>query len=171
MNTIEKLRVDWKVNKNFISRLVLLVIRLEKVRIIGKLIIPIRVFFVNFMLNTEIPKSVSIGEGFRLPHPYGIIIHGDAIIGKFVTIYQGVTVGSNEFKLENENKSANLEDYTLVGANSVLIGSIKIGENSIIAACSLVSESVREGGYYREGKVKNNIIDLRNYHEKRINYK
>lgn len=165
---LEYLKYDWRVNRNFNSRLILLLIRLERVKILGWFILPFRILIVNFLFNTEIPKSVEIGKGLRLPHPYGIIIHGDAKIGDFVTIYQSVTVGSNEFDEIEGRKGADIGNYALLGANSVVIGAINIGDNSIVSACSLLSSSLDIDSYYRDGNTVKNKICLKSYHSKRL---
>lgn len=155
MSFVKIIKKDFKTNKNFISRLFLLIVRLERVKLISKLVLPFRLVIINFIFNSEIPKSVFLGSGVRVPHPYNIIIHGGANIGNNVTIYQGVTLGSNEF-LDN-NCAPKICDYVVIGANSVIIGPVTIGRNSIISACSLVSKDISENAFFKKNEYDNNF--------------
>ncbi|PKH05327.1 hypothetical protein [Moritella sp. Urea-trap-13] len=167
MSFLSNIKSDFQVNKNFISRLAILIIRTERLPYISWLITPFRVILLNLMMNCEIPKTVKIGRYFRLPHPFGIIIHSTAEIGNYVTIYQHVTIGSNEFiSLGCSRKASSIGDFTLIGANSCLIGKIDIGSNVIIAATELVSIDITSNSFYKNGIYKNNI-DLANYNYNR----
>ncbi|GLR76412.1 DapH/DapD/GlmU-related protein [Aliivibrio sifiae] len=164
MSFFKIIKKDFKTNKNFISRLFLLIVRLERVKVISKIIFPLRLVIINFIFNSEIPKSVVLGSGIRVPHPYNIIMHGNSNIGNNATIYQGVTLGSNEFL--GNNSAPKICDYVVVGANSVIIGPITIGRNSIISACSLVSKDINENTFFKKKEYDNNI-DVVKYLESR----
>jgi len=83
-----------------------------------------------------------IGVGVHFPHPNGIVIGSNTIIGDNCTIYHQVTFGG---KVIGDAKKGN---YPTVGNNVVifsgakLIGNIKIGNNVIIGANSVVNKDV-----------------------------
>jgi len=80
----------------------------------------------------------------QLPHPVGIVIGYKVRLGYDCTVYQNVTIGAKS----NED-AANLK-YPILGnnvtiyANSVIIGDLKIGDNAIIGAGTVVLDSFPE---------------------------
>jgi len=93
----------------------------------------------------EISLESTIGGGFRLPHPMGIIIGSGVTIGKFVTIGQHVTIGGNFTKINKQGlRYPHIGDYTWVSAGSVVVGPIQIGNAVVIGANSVVTKSVEE---------------------------
>lgn len=89
----------------------------------------------------DISFNAIIGENLFLPHPNGIIIGDSVEIHDNVVIYQNVTIGA-------KNRSDKIVDYPVIGnsvtifPNSVVIGKIKIGNNSVVGAGSIVIEDV-----------------------------
>jgi len=138
------LQYELKINSSLSGKVAILILRLEKVRFLKYLILPFRIMILNFWFNTEIPKSVTIKRGLRIPHPYGIIIHSSCSIGENCTIFQGVTLGLNEFK---SSKGPILEDNVYIGSKASLIGEILIGKNCLIAAHSLITKDMIENQF------------------------
>ena len=88
----------------------------------------------------QIPYTTKIGEGFYIGHAVGIIINPKAIIGKNVNIAQGVTIGQ-----ENRGKrkgTPTIGDKVWIGANAVIVGKIKIGNDVLIAPNSYINFDV-----------------------------
>jgi hypothetical protein len=52
--------------------------------------------FWSAVTGAEIPLGTRIGGGLMIPHPNGIVIHPDAVIGPNCLIFQQVTLGSGE---------------------------------------------------------------------------
>ncbi len=88
----------------------------------------------------EIHPAAQIGSGFFIDHGHGVVIGETTIIGDNVTLYQGVTLGGTG--KEQGKRHPTLEDNVLVGAGAKVLGSFTIGENSKIAAGSVVLEEV-----------------------------
>lgn len=109
---------------------------------------PFSLFFslINRILfGIEVTPRCRIGPGLLLPHTSGIVI-GAIEIGRHVTIFQGVTLGAKYFDIDFTPASRPvLEDGVVVGAGAKVLGGIRIGRNAVIAANSLVTESVPEG--------------------------
>ena len=88
---------------------------------------------------SEIAPGAEIGGGFRLPHPYGIVI-GEAKIGKMVTIGQNVTLGANfDEKDDTGEIYPTLGNWTLVTKGAAIVGPVRIGEDVIIAPNAVVT--------------------------------
>jgi len=89
--------------------------------------------------GTEIMLGATIGEGLIICHYMGIVITGNAIIGKNLTIRQNTTIGT-DFK---SKEPIIIGDNVDIGANSCIIGSnITIGDNVTIGAMSFVNKNI-----------------------------
>lgn len=86
-----------------------------------------------------ISKSTVIDAGFNLAHPYSTIINAEHI-GKNFNFRHCTTLGN---KL-NDNKRPFIGDNVTLGASVTIIGDIKIGNNVIIGAGSVVTKSIEE---------------------------
>ncbi len=107
----------------------------------------------NFFYNKNLRRSVDIhpqsqiGKGLRLAHPLAIVIGKDAIIGEFVRIQQGVTIGGNSGRVSKINKSITMPvigDMVLLGPGSSVLGPISVGRLSILGANSVLTKDVNE---------------------------
>lgn len=79
----------------------------------------------------------------KFPHPIGIVIHPEAKIGRNCVIFQNVTIGDS-FSNKRASRYPTIGDNVTIYANSVLIGGIIVGNNSTIAAGSVVINDVPE---------------------------
>ncbi len=94
-----------------------------------------------FKKNCDISFLSSIGNRLRLPHPLGVVIGAGVRIGNNVTIYQNVTLGSDG-KDKKEMTYPTIEDNVVIYADSMVIGNVTIGENSVVGAKTLVNVDV-----------------------------
>jgi serine O-acetyltransferase len=88
----------------------------------------------------DIHPGATIGPGFFIDHGTGVVIGGTAIVGKDVTIYQGVTLGGTS--LQRKKRHPTLCDNVVVGSGAAVLGDITIGENVKIGANSVVVKDV-----------------------------
>jgi serine acetyltransferase/thymidylate kinase len=77
-----------------------------------------------------------------LPHPYGVVIHSQARIGRRVTIMQQVTIGGKDWGV---NVAPTIGDGVYVGAGARVLGDITIGDGAIIGANAVVTRDVPAG--------------------------
>lgn len=81
--------------------------------------------------------DVSPGAKFfaspNLHHPLGIVVGMGAVIGRNVTIYQGVTIGGSR-----SGKYPRIGDNVIIYANATVIGAAVIGDNAVIGANAFV---------------------------------
>lgn len=96
--------------------------------------------FIEIITGISLPYSVQIGSEFYIGHFGGIIINSKAIIGDNCNISQGVTIGVSG--RGNNRGVPTIGNNVYIGVNSVLAGLIHIGDNSVIAANSLVTKDV-----------------------------
>lgn len=108
-------------------------------------------FFAKFfsLLNVvffgiECSTRSVIGPGLFIPHSSGIVI-GAHSIGRNATIYQGVTIGAKELDFTHKSTSRPMiGNNVTISSGAKVLGGIKIGHDSIIAANSVVIEDVPE---------------------------
>jgi serine O-acetyltransferase len=94
----------------------------------------------SYKYGIDMYSSTTIGKGFYIGHFGGIVVNGGVIFGDNVNISQGVTIGQiNEGRLKGNPMIGN---NVWVGANAVVVGGIKIGNNVSIAPCSFVNFDV-----------------------------
>ena len=127
-----------------------LLIRLSNVCYRHRLSRPLgAVFYLTniFFFGLEVTPRCVIGPGLLIPHTSGIVI-GAAEIGSNVTIFQGVTLGAKYLDLNFTKKSRPvLESNVVIGSGAKVLGGIHIGENSEVAANSLLTESIPMNSY------------------------
>lgn len=92
--------------------------------------------------SCEVMRGATIGRGIRLPHPFGIVIANDVVIGNDVSISQHVTIGSD---MKYSGQPTIGEGVTLL-PGAVVAGSVTIGARALIGANSVVLEDVEPGG-------------------------
>ena len=80
------------------------------------------------------------GRGVFIDHGMGVVIGETAIIGNYVLIYQGVTLGGTG--KESGKRHPTLGDNVVVGAGAKVLGNIQIGNNVRIGAGSVVLRQV-----------------------------
>lgn len=94
------------------------------------------------LLHCHLPRTIKIGPGISLFHPYGIMINRNTIIGADVIIRNNVTVG---VKHQGEPTFAEIESGVDIGAGAKILGSIRIGKSCKIGANAVVLQSFEEG--------------------------
>ncbi len=110
----------------------------RRIRIVGGLVLFIELFFIPIEIS---PRAV-IGPGLFIPHPQCIVIGRNAVLGRNVTVYQGVTVGSALGKAVNGRSDPVIGDNVMLGAGSKVLGPVSIGSNSIVGANSVVVRDI-----------------------------
>ncbi|RQM32216.1 serine O-acetyltransferase [Rhodococcus ruber] len=95
----------------------------------------------ELLFGVELRPKTRVGDGLTIFHGYGLVVNNSAVIGRNVTLRNGVTIGSRR----NGGACPVLEDGVEVGAGAVILGGIVIGSGSKIGAGSVVLNSVPSG--------------------------
>lgn len=90
--------------------------------------------------NIEIHPGAQIGKRFFIDHGTGVVIGETAIIGDDCTIYQGVTLGGTG--KDHGKRHPTLGNNVLIGAGAKVLGPFRIGDNSNVAAGSVVLSEI-----------------------------
>jgi len=91
--------------------------------------------FWSIISQCEIHLHMQIGGGLRLPHPQGIILHPDAVIGVNCMIFQQVTFSGPVV----------IGGHVDIGAGAKLIAPVTVGDHSKIGANAVVTKDVLTG--------------------------
>lgn len=102
--------------------------------------IPLMIKYLIFLIfNSVVPYTAEIGEKSKLAYGgIGVVIHSRSKIGRKVIIGQGVTIGR---KL-NPKGIPTIGDNVYISTGAKIMGDIKIGNNVLIGANSVVIKDV-----------------------------
>ena len=102
------------------------------------------------LTGIDIHPGATIGKYFCIDHGTGIVIGETTVIGDYVKIYQGVTLGALSTRggqsLRNKKRHPTIEDnVTIYSGASILGGETVIGKNVVIGGNAFITRSVTEG--------------------------
>ena len=100
----------------------------------------LRHIFWSAITGADIPINCNIGGGLLMPHPNGIVIHPDAIIGPNCLIFQQVTIGT----IDGSAKPI-IGGHVDIGAGAKVLGGVRIGAHAKIGANAVVLSDVPAG--------------------------
>lgn len=95
---------------------------------------------IQITYGIELPVISRIGKGFKIEHPYGIVVNYNAKIGEKCNIYNGVTIGAE--KRGRRIGVPEIGNKVWMGPNSTIVGSIKIGDDVLISGGAFVNFDV-----------------------------
>lgn len=95
-------------------------------------------------LSVDIAPEAQIGRRVWLDHGLSVVIGRTAIIEDDVSIWHGVTLGSN-FVSMGDRRHPLIGKGAVLGGHSILLGGIDIGAGAVIAAGAIVTQSVPAG--------------------------
>ena len=93
--------------------------------------------FWSVVTQAELQLNCEIGGGLRIPHPNGIVIHPDAVIGPNATIMSQVTIGT-----DRRGGAPRIGGHVDIGAGARILGPIRIGDHVQIGANAVVTRDV-----------------------------
>jgi serine O-acetyltransferase len=105
--------------------------------------------YAHGLTGIDIHPGASIGHHFFIDHGTGIVIGETTVIGNYVKIYQGVTLGALSTRggqmLKGVKRHPVIEDHvTIYSGASILGGSTIIGESVVIGSNAFIVKSVPE---------------------------
>ena len=105
--------------------------------------------FSRFLTGIEIHPGAKIGKNLFIDHGMGVVIGETSEIGNNVTIYHmaklgGIAPSINSNEQRDIKRHPTLEDNVVVGSGAQILGSIKIGKNSLIGSNAVITKDVAE---------------------------
>ena len=103
----------------------------------------------RFFTGIEIHPGAKIGQNLFIDHGMGVVIGETSEIGNNVTIYHAVTLGGispsiDSERQRDEKRHPTIGDGVVIGSGAQIIGPVKIGNGSRIAANAVVVNDVPE---------------------------
>lgn len=95
---------------------------------------------ISEIFGVDIHPGATIGKGIMIDHAHSIVIGETAVVGDNVSMLHSVTLGGTG--KEEEDRHPKIGDGVLIGAGAKVLGNIKVGYCSRIAAGSVVLEDV-----------------------------
>jgi serine O-acetyltransferase len=92
--------------------------------------------FWSAVTGADIPLNSRIGGGLLIPHPNGIVIHPDAIVGPNCLLFQQVTIGATARGVPT------IGGHVDIGAGAKVIGPVTVGAHAAIGANAVVIADV-----------------------------
>lgn len=92
------------------------------------------------VFGVDIHPAALIGRGIMIDHAHSIVIGETAVVGDDVSMLHSVTLGGTG--KEEEDRHPKIGDGVLIGAGASVLGNIKVGKCSRIAAGSVVLQEV-----------------------------
>ncbi len=104
---------------------------------------------IRFFTGIEIHPGAKIGKNLFIDHGMGVVVGETSEIGDNVTIYHNVTLGGSSPSIDSERQRHEKRHPTIgndvvIGSGAQIIGPIKVGNNSRIAANAVVVKDVPE---------------------------
>jgi len=93
--------------------------------------------FWSAVAGADVPLNASIGGGFMMPHPNGIVIHPGAIIGPNCIVFQQVTIGTR-----TGEGLPTIGGGVEIGAGAKILGPVTIGPQARIGANAVVLSDI-----------------------------
>ena len=103
----------------------------------------------RFFTGIEIHPGAKIGKNLFIDHGMGVVIGETSEIGNNVTIYHTVTLGGispsiDSERQRHEKRHPTIGDNVVIGSGAQIIGPVKVGNGSRIAANAVVVNDVPE---------------------------
>ena len=118
-------------------------------------------FFFFFKIGIDIQPEAPIDVPFIIDHGTGIVIGETTTIGKYVSIYQGVTLGALQVEksMQEKKRHPTVEDHVIIYANATILGgSTIIGNHSVIGGNTFITKSVNPYSFVMQSN-KNAVLN------------
>lgn len=147
----DTLRQDFARNRDWLTRLVLVVFRYGQwthrrtgpARIV--LALPHRIanlLLLRLAVGCDLPPQTACGPGLRLHHAgRGVTLHRRAVLGANVTLFHDVAIGQRD----NSGEPV-LDDEVVVGVGARILGPVRLGVGARVGANAVVLDDVPAGG-------------------------
>ncbi len=114
--------------------------RVDNVGIFLRKFAVLRHRFWSAVTGADIPVNMSqnLGLGLEIPHPSGVVIHPDAVIGPNCILQSSVVIGA----VRDSDDMPIIDGGVEVGSGAKIIGPVRVGSGSQIGANTVVTKSV-----------------------------
>jgi putative colanic acid biosynthesis acetyltransferase WcaB len=154
LTLLQTIRRDWIQNHhNTKIRFVLVMFRLAHViavqktkrRLLWLAGVPVLVLYrvlVEWLLCIELPAKTMVGPGVRVFHGHSLVVNDHTVIGRNCVLRHCTTIGCVMLPNGDQGPSPVIGDDVEIGSNSVILGGIRIGDEAVVGAGSVVTKDV-----------------------------
>lgn len=96
---------------------------------------------VQSLTGIELGRGVRVGPGLLILHGGNVVVHAEAVLGRDCVLLQGVTVGN---RLPG-GPAPVLGDRVVLNAYAQVLGDVRLGDDCVVGALSLVLADVEPG--------------------------
>lgn len=93
----------------------------------------------------DLPAATDIGPGLVVQHGWGLVVNPGATVGANVTLFHGVTLGQADRIAPDGTRTTGypvVEDDVWIGPHAAVVGGVRVGRGSRIAAGAFVTRDV-----------------------------
>ncbi|MBP6186956.1 MAG: serine O-acetyltransferase [Rhodoluna sp.] len=98
----------------------------------------------RLITGIEIHPAAVIGRRLFIDHGMGVVIGATAIVGDDVLMYHGVTLGGRTLE-RGVKRHPTIGNKVVLGAHSIILGDITVGDGAQIGAQAIVTKNVKPG--------------------------
>jgi serine O-acetyltransferase len=95
---------------------------------------------ISELFGVDVHPAARLGQGIMIDHAHSIVIGETAVVGDNVSMLHSVTLGGTG--KDGADRHPKISDGVLIGAGAKVLGNIRVGKCSRIAAGSVVLEDV-----------------------------
>ncbi len=114
----------------------------------------------------DIHPGAQIADSFFIDHGTGVVIGETAVIGRYVRLYQAVTLGAKRFAKDDSGMLVKgnarhpiVEDHVVIYAGATILGRITIGRGSTIGGNVWLTHSVPPGSHVSQALVRSELFE------------
>ena len=91
-----------------------------------------------WFFKIEISRRAKIGPGLRLPHPMGLIIAPNVIIGPDCDLYADVRL----VLAHGDKQGPQIGRHCFLGDGAKVVGNVQVGDHAVIGVSSVVTKDI-----------------------------
>lgn len=99
----------------------------------------------QFLTAAEMEFNAQVGPGLLIAHPAGIVLGRGSVLGRKVTLFQGVTLGALDWHPARIGRFPRVGDNVFIFAGAKILGDIALGDNVVVGANAVVTTDVPAG--------------------------
>ena len=97
----------------------------------------------HLLYGVQIDYAAEIGPGLAIKHPGNLVIGDGVVIGRNVTIFNGVNLGNRRTESEGRPDGfPRIEDGVVICTGAKVLGPITVGRDSVVGANTVLTFSV-----------------------------
>lgn len=115
----------------------------------------ISMWLLNYIYSSDIALKANFGEEIYFPHPFGLVIGGDALVGSKCVIFNDITFGKKYPGIKDG--MPHIGSKVIIGAGVRILGNIQIGSSVVIGTNTVVLTNIPANSTFVGSKIKSSV--------------